>query len=122
MLFLELTDLPRVWRLVVDAVIDNRLGTAAKVATDDGSTRSRLICVYTKDFQDKDDVLRVLNELVSMGLASAGKTIYYKSDPYTLLDIYSKTAGQFGLQASLFSSQQMLAEARDVRAALFPRR
>ncbi|KAF2687722.1 DUF1917-domain-containing protein [Lentithecium fluviatile CBS 122367] len=122
MLFPELADLSRIWRLVVDGVINNRLGPAAKVAPDDGSPGSRLICVYTKDFRDKDDVLRVLQELVTMGVAGTGRPIYYKSDPYTLLDIYRETAAKYGLQASLYSSQNMLAEASLARMAATPQK
>lgn len=109
MLFPELEELNRFWRLVVEGVVNNRLGPTAKVAPDDGTDKARLICVYTKDFRDKADVLRVLQELASMGLAK--KPIYYKSDPYTILNIYRETAASYGLQASLYSSQKMLAEA-----------
>lgn len=47
MLFPKSTDVSRIWRHVVQGVIDNRLGPTAKVATDDGGYE-RLICVYTK--------------------------------------------------------------------------
>lgn len=69
MLFLSLEDLDRVWRLVVDGVIKNRLGPAAKVTPDEGRSGERLICVYTKDFRDEDDIRRVLRELVSIGVS-----------------------------------------------------
>lgn len=78
MLFPQIDVLARVWRLVVEAVIDNRLGPVAKVAPDSGSNGERLICVYTKDFRDKDDVLRVLRQLVSIGVISLQRPIYYK--------------------------------------------
>ena len=122
MLFPELPDLPRIWRLVVDGVINNRLGPVAKVAPDAGSNRARLICIYTRDFRDKDDVLRVLQELVSVGVTGTGKPIYYKSDPYTYLDIYRETAAQYGLQASLYSSQKMLSEASLAKTAATPQK
>lgn len=108
MLFPETDDLARVWRLVVDGVINRRLGTAAKVAPDEGRSGPRLICVYTRDFRDKEDVLRVLQELVSIGVAGPRRPIYYKSDPYTLLNIYKDSAAKYGLYASLYSSQKML--------------
>jgi hypothetical protein len=122
MLFPELTNLSRTWRLVVDGVINSRLGPTAKVAPDNGRPDDRLICVYTKDFRDKEDVIRVLQELVSMGLAGTGRPIYYKSDSYTLLDIYSKTATTYGLQASLYSSQTLLAEVNLSKSAPTPQR
>lgn len=72
----------------------------------------RLVCIYTKDFRDEDDVLRVLRELESMGLVSGDRNIYYKSDAFTYLDLYSATASKYGLQASLYNSSKMLAAAR----------
>jgi hypothetical protein len=69
MLFLLPEDLNRVWRLVVDSVINNRLGPTAKVEPDEGKPDARLICIYTKDFRDKDDIRRVLNELNSIGVS-----------------------------------------------------
>ncbi|KAF2273902.1 DUF1917-domain-containing protein [Westerdykella ornata] len=110
MLFPALDDVPRVWKLIVEGTINNRLGFAAKVATDEIDGDSRLICVYTKDFRDNEDVLRVLKELVSLGLVNSGKAIYYKCDAYTQLEIYGKNA--YGLPASVYSSQKMHASAK----------
>ncbi|KAF2747164.1 DUF1917-domain-containing protein [Sporormia fimetaria CBS 119925] len=111
MLFPSDQDLPRVWKAVVEGTINNRLGSAAKVATDQGNSGNRLICIYTKDFRDKQDVLRILQELERMGLVGRGRGIYYKTDVYTYLDIYGKNAEDYGLRASLYSSQNLLAAA-----------
>ncbi|RYN67787.1 hypothetical protein AA0118_g1643 [Alternaria tenuissima] len=108
MLFPKSVDVTRVWKQIVANVIDNRLGCTCKVATDDGK-EERLICVYTKDFQDADDVLRVLHELENMGLLNGGKTIYYKPDAYTYLNLVRDTAAEYGLQASLYNSRSLLA-------------
>ncbi|CAN9190051.1 unnamed protein product [Alternaria alternata] len=70
---------------------------------------SQEICVYTKDFQDADDVLRVLHELENMGLLNGGRTIYYKPDAYTYLNLVRDTAVEYGLQASLYNSRSLLA-------------
>ncbi|KAF2007820.1 DUF1917-domain-containing protein [Amniculicola lignicola CBS 123094] len=111
MLYPKPEDLTPVWRLVIEAVINNRLGPTAKVAPNNGRTGDRLICVYTKDFRDTEDVLRVLKELCTMSLAGSGQPIYYKSDVYTYLNIYGSNASEYGLKASLYSSQTMLASA-----------
>ena len=39
----------------------------------------------------------------------AGKTIYYKSDAYTYLDLKSATAAQYCLQASSYNSRTLMA-------------
>jgi hypothetical protein len=69
-----------VWGVVARAVANNELGTAARVAPFDGDNRKdRLICVYTKDFSDKEDVSRVVNKMKNLGLVeTAGKAIWYK--------------------------------------------
>lgn len=124
MLFPSLQDVDRVWRIVAQAVIDNRLGPSAKVATDNGTGAARLICVYTKDFRDTDDILRVLKELIVMDLVEGSSTrgIYYKSDAYTYLDIYGPTASEFGLQASLHSSRKLLASADTTQPKNIPQK
>jgi hypothetical protein len=57
-------------------------------------------------------VLGVLRELETMGLVGSGRSIYYKSDAYTYLDLYSQTASKYGLQASLYTSSKMMAAAK----------
>ncbi|KAI8938647.1 hypothetical protein NX059_004517 [Plenodomus lindquistii] len=111
MLFPKSTDVNRIWSKVVQGVIDDRLGCTAKVATDDGADE-RLICVYTKDFRNVEDVSRVLAELEAMGLLHPARTIYYKPDAYTYLDIRSGTAAQYGLQASLYNSRTLMMTAK----------
>lgn len=47
-----------------------------------------------------------------MDLLPRSRSIYYKSDAFTYLDLYSATANKHGLQASLYASQKLLATAR----------
>lgn len=116
MLFPMADDVNRYWSLVATATAAGKLGHAAKVATDDGSgsVSPRLICIYTEDFSDKEDVKRVLEGLVGMGLVKRRgpmgeeRGIYYKADAFTYLGIDSKN--EWGLKASLFSSKDVLAE------------
>ncbi|CAI6335096.1 unnamed protein product [Periconia digitata] len=110
MLFPKLDAVTRVWRLVVEGVINNKLGPTAKVSPFNEENNARLICVYTKDFTDQEDVFRVLLELVAMGVVSSNQAIYYKTDVYTMLGIYGANAAGYGLKASHFSSQKMLAD------------
>jgi hypothetical protein len=118
MLFPSPEDVNRVWRLVAEAVVDGRLGDTAKVAPADPPNSfvtaqkkqsSHLICVYTKDFSDLEDVKRVLEELIELGLAPRNATdgaIYYKADAYTYLGLDAQNP--YGLKASLYSSKDIL--------------
>jgi hypothetical protein len=106
MLFPSTNMVDDIWRKVAKATLDGTLGCAAKVATDDGSDRQRLICVYTKDFTDEKDVRRVLNKMQELNLIKGEQGIYYKCDAYTYLDIMS--GNDYKLQASMYRSKEML--------------
>ncbi|KAL2045757.1 hypothetical protein N7G274_002188 [Stereocaulon virgatum] len=112
MLFPSPQNVNTVWSLIAHATVSGELGFAAKVATDDGSQRARLICIYTADFGDKDDVKRVLERILALGLCGGngaggkGKAIYYKADVYTYLDLMG--GNKFGLKTSLFSSRDVI--------------
>ncbi|KAL9071259.1 MAG: hypothetical protein Q9157_005521 [Trypethelium eluteriae] len=106
-------DLPRVWRLVAEAVAEGRLGPCAKVppegSTHRSSTNESVVIVYTNDFTDQKDVKRVLQELVDIGLApqeGSGRATYYKTDAYTYLGISSEN--HYNLRASLYTSTEMM--------------
>jgi hypothetical protein len=51
-----------------------------------------------------------------MGLVTTGRSIYYKSDAFTYLDLYKQTASDYGLQASLYTSFKMMAAAKVAKA------
>ncbi|KAK6000855.1 hypothetical protein QM012_003580 [Aureobasidium pullulans] len=114
------------WRIIAQAVVDGRLGDIAKVAPADppdpdpfGAVQkqqaSHLVCVYTTDFSDLDDVRRVLEELIELGLAprAADGAIYYKTDAYTYLNIDSSNS--YGLKASLYSSKDIIGLSKTAR-------
>lgn len=105
MLFPSQASAEKIWREVVHAVVNNKLGTACKIATD-GDTR--LICCYTKNFADLDDVRRVVQALADLGLtpADSSRSLYYKCDAFTHLDIGS--GNEYGIAASLYSSKDIL--------------
>ncbi|KAL8833450.1 MAG: hypothetical protein Q9170_004259 [Blastenia crenularia] len=114
MLFPYPEDVSGQWAIVAEATVNRELGTAAKVAPDngDGDRTPRLICIYTKDFSDKEDVKRVLERLVELGLVkrnSAGveeRATYYKADAFTELGLNS--GNEWGLKPSLYASKDFL--------------
>jgi hypothetical protein len=116
MLFPLLPDLPRTWRTVAEATAAGKLGPTSKVGTWEpgNGKKGTLICVYTYDFEDFEDVKRVLRELVELNLVGGLlKAIYYKCDAYTYLDIGSDN--QYKLRASLYSSKEVLENEVKVR-------
>ncbi|KAI4260879.1 MAG: hypothetical protein LQ352_000034 [Teloschistes flavicans] len=102
-------DVNRQWAAVAPAVVSGELGTAAKVAPNDGSgdQSPRVICVYTKDFSNLEDVKRVLARLAELGLAKKfDGGIYYKVDAFTELGI--NAGNEWGLKPSMYSSKELL--------------
>ncbi|KIW69627.1 hypothetical protein PV04_05495 [Phialophora macrospora] len=85
-----------------------------------GNGPQRLICIYTADFSDLADVRRILGAIKDLGLldGEAGttaalappprRTIYYKCDAYTYLDISS--GNEYKLRASMYSSRDLFPE------------
>ncbi|KAI9653458.1 MAG: hypothetical protein M1831_006006 [Alyxoria varia] len=110
MLFPTVENVDHDWKLVAKGTTQNKLGIDAKVATagEDRDPGQRLICIYTRDFDDTNDVRRVLKELVSMGLVreDSQRGIFYKCDAYTHLGI--ERGNDWGLGASLYGSRSML--------------
>ncbi|PYH65084.1 DUF1917 domain-containing protein [Aspergillus vadensis CBS 113365] len=113
MLFISPAKVDEVWGVVAEATAKGELGFGAKVATatatagggeEGGSNKTRLICIYTKDYEDRADVERVLRKMVALELVDLdGRPIYYKCDAYTHLDI--KGGNVWGLRASMYSSR-----------------
>lgn len=107
MLFTDPPKLQRNWSLVARATADGKLGPTSKVATSSSARGPTLICVYTEDFADTEDVQRVLKMLVELGLClRKGRPIYYKCDAYTYLNIGSQNP--YKVRASLYSSADFL--------------
>ncbi|MCJ1229840.1 hypothetical protein MMC12_006510 [Toensbergia leucococca] len=116
MLFPMPEDVNRWWKVVAEGTASGELGIAAKVATDDGrgERESRVICVYTADFEDRADVKRVLQRLVAAGLVrkkgpmGEDRGVFYKCDAFTHLGI---TGGnEWELKPSLYASRDVLGE------------
>lgn len=77
----------KVWQDIAKATIEGKLGVEAKVSTSKAKP-SYVICIYTSDFLDKKDVMRVRKVLYEMGFKNK---LSYKPDIYTYLGIYART-------------------------------
>ncbi|KAG9233070.1 hypothetical protein BJ875DRAFT_379371 [Amylocarpus encephaloides] len=108
MVFCERKEVDEVWQVVAKATAEGDLGIGAKVAPFGGDNRGvQLMCVYTKDFSNLEDVKKVLQKMKTLGLVqTARKPIYYKCDAYTYLEI--KSNNEYNIKASLYSSRDFL--------------
>ena len=83
MLFVNASDVDAIWRRIVTALWDGKLGHSAKVSGNTPeSNGSHVICVYVDPFWDVDEVERVLAALRSeCGIADS---IKFKADGVTM--------------------------------------
>jgi hypothetical protein len=82
LIWLSPETIDRFWTRIKQAVEEGRLGDEAKVSTA-GSLNKKgmyVICVYTYDYQDKDDVIRIREELRALGIR---REIIYKANEDT---------------------------------------
>jgi hypothetical protein len=85
MIFVSAEDIDRAWAIIDHVTITDRLGPASKVATNYRRNPSRVICVYTRDYSDLNDVRRVLAWLRHLGF---NHTLSYKEDNATRARLY----------------------------------
>jgi len=93
LVFVERDNVDKIWQKIKVAVENGTLGMAAKVSTARPNPLSikpniHVICVYTYDWTDKNDVMRVREELTKLGIVSK---IPYKADADTNKSRYRKT-------------------------------
>ncbi len=92
LVFVPVSQVDEVWAKIRDATEDGRLGDSAKVATakpnpNASDPSKKVICVYTYDWTDEEDVRRIRDELRALGIASK---IPYKTDRDTSAGRYAK--------------------------------
>lgn len=86
MIFVNRSEIDRIWKTIVTALWDGKLGHSAKVNTHDTDHSTHLICVYVDPFWNKKEMERVLKALRKECCITA--QIKFKADAVTLLNIY----------------------------------
>jgi hypothetical protein len=76
------------WLTIARATFNKKLGIGAKVSTAERDKARHVICIYTRNYLDLDDIKRIRSLLRDMGFT---ESLCYKPDIYTYLDIYSGT-------------------------------
>ncbi len=90
LVFVDKKDVDEVWAKIKKAVEGGKLGSEAKVATakpnpNATNPNDKVICVYTYDYANEEDVKRIREELRKVGITNR---IPYKSDEDTLSGKY----------------------------------
>lgn len=93
LIFVDIEEVDEVWAKIKKATEEGKLGDSAKVATAKPSPLSahrseKVICVYTYDWTEEEDVRRIREELRKLGIT---KRIPYKTNEDTLSGKYRVT-------------------------------
>jgi len=91
LIFVPLERVDEIWAMIKTATEDGKLGGSSKVATakenpNAADRKTKVICVYTYDWTDKDDVKRIREALRSLGIT---QKIPYKADEDTIEGKYA---------------------------------
>lgn len=91
LMWVPVSEVDGMWEKVKKALKSGKLGCGAKVATARPHPRAkspdeRVLCIYTRDWQDVEDVFRVREGLRELGVTWK---IPYKTDADTLAGRYS---------------------------------
>ena len=119
-LFVSLGMHDEVWQNVLIALCEGRLGCAAKTAPPDAGQRTAVVIVYTRDWEDRSDVLRVARELLN-NIVPKTKVLCYKTDAHTIAGVYAED-GPTSLykikpgETQLTVDEKVLAQARELVA------
>jgi hypothetical protein len=92
LLFVNKDEVDVLWEVIKDLTGNGMLGGESKVSTAKVNPNAvdpdkKVICVYTYDYRDKDDVMRIRQVLRSVGIINK---IPYKTDQATLNNEYRK--------------------------------
>ncbi len=93
LVFVPVPQIDEVWATIKLATEEGKLGGASKVSTglsnpNAAEPEEKVICVYTYDWTDEEDVTRIREELRNLGIT---RKIPYKSDEDTLKGKYRVT-------------------------------
>jgi hypothetical protein len=82
-------EIDNAWLAIARATFNRTLGSGAKVSTaEEDEAKRHVICIYTRNYLDLDDVKMVRGLLRDMGF---DESLCYKPDIYTYLNIYKGT-------------------------------
>jgi len=90
LIFVDIKNLDLVWEKIKAATENGLLGETSKVSTSKPNPNAskqnlKVICVYTYDYTDRADVVRIREELRRIGITNK---IPYKTDTATLSEQY----------------------------------
>jgi len=96
LIFVQRDETDQLWKKIEKLANKGKIWSA-KISTSRhplASKGTHVICVYTKDYTDNSEVMKVRESLKRIGIENE---LFYKPDIYTLLGIYSDNKKRFNL-------------------------
>ena len=81
-------------------MVSGTLGTASNVFQSDEPATKYVICVYTEDFDNEEEVWAVEKSLRKLGITDV---LHYKPNIYTTLGIY--LGNEWGIRPTIYLSR-----------------
>jgi len=101
LIFVEKEETDEMWKKIRNATVENRLGISSKVSTEKHNPDSRdertVIYVNTRDWEDKDDVMKVREVLDELGVK---QRIGYKRN----IETYQGEYSEYGRKVTYYST------------------
>ena len=95
LIFVRKDDADHLWNIISTHTRSGSLGIQAKISTNYPSHHDdRVICVYTYDYRDQDDVFRVRKKLITLGIK---EQLVYKTDDATRQGLYASNGDHVAL-------------------------
>lgn len=91
MIFLPASKVNEVWDKIKSEILHGNIWNS-KVSTTNMTPRqnTHAIMVHTKNYEDIDDVIKILNVLETTGIKAPESVIYYKTDAQTKAGVYKR--------------------------------
>lgn len=86
LIFCDTDEIDSTWTLIAKATFENKLGFGSKVSTNMIPSDKKVICVYTYDANDEQDVMKVRETLRQLGFK---RKLPYKTNDATLNGQYA---------------------------------
>lgn len=100
MIFPSKFKVDELWERVKEGVRMGDLWDAKVATTKPSGSQSYVIIIYTKDYEDVVDVVKVLEYLERTGIKATDKVIYYKTDEQTYAGVYAGHKQKASIYAS----------------------
>lgn len=97
MLLYDSNKIDEKWNVIAKAMFNGKLNASIAKVAPSGHPYGHLICVYSYDYKDVNDVMKIRQELFDLGFKDP---LDYKADIYTFLGIYENNI--FGISENIY--------------------